>query len=88
MTVGCPGMPRWLRRMSASRVKADVTTVTDGTPLFSVSIPSWRPHAVQDPQSATAWTTASALAEMSSSRLAGAGVLALALRWATTMETP
>ena len=35
-------------------VKALVITVAAGLPRFSASIPSWRPHAVQDPQSATA----------------------------------
>ena len=34
-------------------------TLTDGTPLDSVNTVSWRPHAVQDPQSATACTTTS-----------------------------
>jgi hypothetical protein len=40
-------------------VKALVMTLTEGTPLDSVITVSWRPHAVQEPQSAIAWTTTS-----------------------------
>ena len=38
----------------AARVKLLVMTLTDGTPLDSVTNASWRPHAVQEPQSAMA----------------------------------
>jgi hypothetical protein len=56
---GCSGIPRASARVRAARVKACVITVTAARPRFSASIPSWRPHAVQDPQSATAWMMAS-----------------------------
>ena len=36
-----------------------VITLTEGTPWDSVNTVSWRPHAVQEPQSATPWTIAS-----------------------------
>jgi hypothetical protein len=47
------------QRAWAARVKALVMTLTDGTPLDSVATVSWRPHVVQDPQSATPWITTS-----------------------------
>ena len=53
-TTGWPVIPSTRARISAALVKASVITVTAGLPRFSASIPSWRPHAVQDPQSATA----------------------------------
>jgi hypothetical protein len=54
ITTGCSGSPKASARMRAAWVKAWVMTVTAARPRFSVSIPSWSPHAVQDPQSATA----------------------------------
>jgi len=48
-----PGMPRELARAWAARVNALVITLTEGIPRDSVITVSWRPHAVQDPQSAT-----------------------------------
>ena len=54
-----PGMPRNAARVWAARVNELVITLTDGTPLDSVTTVSWRPHAVQEPQSAIAWTTTS-----------------------------
>ncbi len=53
MTILVPGMPRVVARIRAARVKALVMTLTDGTPLDSVITVSWRPHVVQEPQSAT-----------------------------------
>ena len=54
-----PGIPREAARARAARVKALVITLTEGAPLDSVTTVSWRPHAVQEPQSAMPWTTAS-----------------------------
>ena len=54
-----PGIPSDVARAWAARVNALVITLTEGTPLDSVTIVSWRPHAVQEPQSAMAWTTTS-----------------------------
>ena len=51
-TMRTPGIPREAARAWAARVKALVITLTDGTPRDSVTTVSWRPHAVQDPQSA------------------------------------
>ena len=59
-----PGIPRKVARACAARVKALVITLTDGTPLDSVATVSWRPHAVQDPQSAIPWMIASHSADM------------------------
>ncbi len=53
MTILVPGMPRVVARFRAARVKELVMTLTDGTPLDSVITVSWRPHVVQEPQSAT-----------------------------------
>jgi len=50
-----PGMPNDVARAWAARVKELVMTLTDGIPLDSVITVSWRPHAVQDPQSAIPW---------------------------------
>jgi hypothetical protein len=44
-------------------VKVLVITLTDGTPLDSVITVSWRPHDVQEPQSAMAWITTSQSSE-------------------------
>ena len=46
------GMPSAAARACAARVKALVMTLTEGTPRDSVKTVSWRPHAVQEPQSA------------------------------------
>jgi hypothetical protein len=53
------GMPSAAARACAARVKALVSTLTDGTPCDSVRTVSWRPHAVQEPQSAMPWMMAS-----------------------------
>jgi len=58
-TMRTPGIPRAVARAWAALVKVLVITLTDGTPLDSVITVSWRPHAVQDPQSAMAWITTS-----------------------------
>jgi hypothetical protein len=52
-------MPSAAARAWAARVKALVMTLTEGTPRDSVRTVSWRPHAVQDPQSAIPWMMAS-----------------------------
>ena len=54
-----PGMPSEAARRLAARVKLLVMTLTEGTPADSVITVSWRPHAVQLPQSAMAWMMAS-----------------------------
>ena len=54
-----PGIPRAAARAWAARVNALVMTLTDGIPRDSVTTVSWRPHAVQEPQSAMPWTTTS-----------------------------
>ena len=59
MTMRALGMPRDAALTWAARVKALVITLTDGVPLASVDTVSWRPHAVQEPQSAIPWTTTS-----------------------------
>ena len=61
-----PGMPSEAALIWAARVKELVIMLTDGTPLDSVVTASWRPHAVQDPQSAMPWTTASHWADRES----------------------
>ena len=53
------GMPNEDARACAARVKLSVMTLTEGTPRLSVITVSWRPHAVQLPQSAIPCTTAS-----------------------------
>ena len=58
-TMRAPGIPRVVTLALAARVKALVITLRDGTPLVSVITVSWRPHVVQDPQSATPWITTS-----------------------------
>ncbi|MDP6498370.1 MAG: hypothetical protein QF925_11140 [Dehalococcoidia bacterium] len=50
-------------------------TVTAGTPLFSASIPSWRPHVFQEPQSATKWMIAWHFDAKSSNTSGGVGIL-------------
>ncbi len=54
-----PGIPRELALACAARVKVLVMTLTEGVPLDSVTTVSWRPHAVQEPQSAMACITTS-----------------------------
>ena len=87
-TTGCSGNPRAAARMRAAWVKASVMTVTAARPRFSASIPSWRPHAVQDPQSATAWMIASHSLASWSKTSSGVGILWLILRCVTTRDTP
>ncbi len=69
-------MPRIFERISADFMKARVKTVAAGLPFFSDSVPSWRPHVVQEPQSATAWITASQFCVMSAMTSSGVGTLA------------
>ena len=71
VTIRVPGIPNAVARAWAALVKELVITLTVGTPLDSVSTASWRPHAVQDPQSATAWTMTSHFS-LSDSRVSGA----------------
>ncbi len=52
-------MPNAAARAWAAPVKELVMTLTDGAPLDSVITVSWRPHAVQEPQSAIPWTITS-----------------------------
>ena len=54
-----PGIPRAVALAWAALVKVLVMTLTEGTPFDSVITVSWRPHAVQEPQSAMACITAS-----------------------------
>ena len=54
-----PGIPNAVALARAALVNVLVMTLTDGTPLDSVTTVSWRPHAVQEPQSAMACITAS-----------------------------
>ncbi len=58
-TIRTPGMPKDSARTLAALVNVLVMTLTDGTPLDSVITVSWRPHAVQEPQSAMACITTS-----------------------------
>ena len=53
-TMRVPGIPKAVALAWAALVKVLVMTLTDGTPLDSVNTVSWRPHAVQEPQSAMA----------------------------------
>ena len=73
---GCDGMPSIFERISADFIKARVRTVAAGLPCFSASVPSWRPHVVQEPQSATAWITASHLATRPAMTSSGVATLA------------
>ena len=59
ITMRAPGIPRDATLTWAARVNELVMTLTDGTPLDSVMTVSWRPHAVQEPQSAIPCTTTS-----------------------------
>ena len=79
ITMRTPGIPRELARAWAALVKALVITLTEGMPRDSVLTVSWRPHAVQDPQSAMPCITASH-SLISSSRVSSAqGALKLNL---------
>ena len=51
-TIRAPGMPSAVTLALAARVKELVMTLTEGMPWDSVITVSWRPHAVQEPQSA------------------------------------
>ena len=83
-----PGMPRDAARAWAARVNELVITLTDGTPLDSVTTVSWRPHAVQEPQSAIAWTTTSHSAARESSVSWAQGALYVNLVAYTTFLAP
>ena len=61
----------------AARVKLSVMTLTEGMPRVSVTTVSWRPHAVQLPQSAMPCTTASHWATSSSMVSSEQGALKL-----------
>ena len=79
-TVGCCGMPRTLALIVAAVLNASVMTVTAGHPLFSISIVSWRPHDMQDPQTATPCTMASQDFAIRSITSGGVGTEALNFR--------
>ena len=70
-----PGIPRAAARRLAARVKLLVITLTEGFPADSVITVSWRPHAVQEPQSAMAWMMASHSASSASNLSPGWGAL-------------
>ena len=70
-----PGIPSEAARRLAARVKLLVMTLTEGLPADSVTTVSWRPHAVQEPQSAMAWMMASHSASSASSFSSGCGAL-------------
>ncbi len=70
-----PGIPREAARTRAARVKLLVMTLTEGAPRDSVTTVSWRPHAVQEPQSAMAWMMASHSPSRASSLASGWGAL-------------
>ena len=70
-----PGIPREAARRLAARVKLLVMTLTEGVPADSVYTVSWRPHAVQEPQSAMAWMMASHSPSSASSLSPGWGAL-------------
>jgi len=74
-TMRTPGIPKAVARAWAALVKVLVMTLTDGTPLDSVITVSWRPHAVQDPQSAMAWITTSHSSERDWMVLSAQGAL-------------
>ena len=75
-----PGIPSEAARRLAARVKLLVITLTEGLPLDSVNTVSWRPHAVQEPQSAMAWMMASHSLSSASSLSSGCGALYVDLR--------
>ena len=79
-----PGIPREAARAWAARVKALVMTLTDGTPRDSVTTVSWRPHAVQEPQSAMPCTTASHSSTRPSMVSSAQGILKVNLEAYTT----
>ena len=58
-TMRAPGIPSEVTLALAARVNELVMTLTEGIPWDSVITVSWRPHAVQEPQSAIPWITAS-----------------------------
>ncbi len=70
-----PGIPRDAARARAARVKALVMTLTEGMPRVSVTTVSWRPHAVQEPQSAMPCTMASHSATKASIVSSAQGIL-------------
>jgi len=51
-TIRVPGIPNEVTLAVAALLKALVITLTEGVPVDSVTTVSWRPHAVQEPQSA------------------------------------
>ncbi len=75
-----PGIPSAEARECAALVKLSVMTLTDGTPPVSVTTVSWRPHAVQLPQSAIPCTTASHCSSSSPMVSSEHGALKLNLR--------
>ena len=79
-TIGSASMPRMPARNRPAVSNAVVITVTVGRPSFSISVVSWRPHAMHDPQSATPCTTALQDAAKLASTSGGVGMLGLALR--------
>ena len=79
-TMRAPGIPREAARRLAARVKLLVMTLTEGVPWDSVITVSWRPHAVQEPQSAMAWMMASHSDSSASSLSPGWGALYVDLR--------
>ena len=83
-----PGIPRERARAWAARVKALVMTLTEGMPRDSVTTVSWRPHAVQEPQSAMPWTTASHSATKASMVSSAQGILKVNLAAYTTFCAP
>ena len=70
-----PGIPSAAARAWAARVKLLVMTLTEGVPWDSVITVSWRPHAVQEPQSAMAWMMASHSCSNASSLSLGCAAL-------------
>ena len=70
-----PGIPSAAARAWAARVKLLVMTLTEGVPWDSVITVSWRPHAVQEPQSAMAWIMASHSRSRASSLSLGCAAL-------------
>ena len=87
-TIRTPGIPKKVARARAARVKLLVITLTDGTPLDSVATVSWRPHAVQDPQSAIPWMITSHSADMVPMVSSAQGALKLNFVLYTTLLAP
>ena len=75
-----PGIPNEATLIWAARVNALVITLTDGIPRDSVTTVSWRPHAVQEPQSAMPWITASHCSTNESMVSSAQGALKVNLR--------